>query len=355
MKFRNKVKFGVQLFIFISIITLVILFVFTGTKETWYDLLHSRWELIILTFVLWGIYVLLDAWKISLLAKAMGHRLSIWKSAQIILTGLFLAAVTPFQTGGFPVQIYIMYKENIPPGKSMLILFMRGIFAFIVMAGAMPFVYLRYADAFNHVAIKTILFYLMIVYVGIITLLLFVSLFPKKGREISRKLVSILPMKLRKKIIKSIDNFFDEMEIFKATLKDLIKNEKMALFAMILITIASFIAYFSMAPVILWSLRVDSPYVLPLLLQFLIVFMTFFSPTPGASGVSEGTFAIFYKALCPKHLLGIYTFLWRFFIFYLGSIVGGILLMRMVHREGKDTDKFLEEAEEFAHNEEIDE
>ncbi len=351
-KLNKNLKIGIQISIAITVITLVILFIFTGTKETWNALLHAKWGLILLTFALWFIYTLLDAWKISLLAKAMGHKLSIWKGVEIILTGLFLAAVTPFQTGGFPVQIYIMHKKGIPPGKAMLILFMRGIFAFIVMAGALPVIYFRYGNAFEHVAIKTILFYLSIVYLVIISVLIMIAAFPAKGKRWALNIIKILPKSMGKKVTKSVIKFFKEIDVFRVTFIELLRDSKIVLFLLILITALSFWAYFSMAPMILWALRVEAPYVLPLMLQFLIVFMTFFSPTPGASGVSEGTFALFYKALCPTYLLGIYTFLWRFFIFYLGAITGGIILMRMIHKEGKKTDKFLEEAEAFS-NEEI--
>jgi uncharacterized membrane protein YbhN (UPF0104 family) len=62
-----------------------------------------------------------------------------------------------------------------------------------------------------------------------------------------------------------------------------------------------------------------------------------FIPTPGASGVAEVGFAALFSPVCPGELLSIYMLLWRFFTFYLGVIIGGIIVINIL-RPPKSTE-----------------
>jgi uncharacterized membrane protein YbhN (UPF0104 family) len=50
----------------------------------------------------------------------------------------------------------------------------------------------------------------------------------------------------------------------------------------------------------------------------------YFAPTPGATGVAEGGFALIFANFVKKRDIVSLTFAWRFFTIYLGMIVGMI-------------------------------
>jgi uncharacterized membrane protein YbhN (UPF0104 family) len=59
-------------------------------------------------------------------------------------------------------------------------------------------------------------------------------------------------------------------------------------------------------------------------------FIMYFSPTPGASGISEGVFGSFFSdILAPSHLLLVIV-AWRFLTIYLGMLIGLVIMQRQL-------------------------
>ena len=57
-------------------------------------------------------------------------------------------------------------------------------------------------------------------------------------------------------------------------------------------------------------------------IQILLTFVTYFAPTPGATGVAEGGFTLMFSNFVEKNDILSLTFSWRFFTMYLGMIIG---------------------------------
>ena len=60
-------------------------------------------------------------------------------------------------------------------------------------------------------------------------------------------------------------------------------------------------------------------------IQILLTFITYFAPTPGATGVAEGGFTLLFSNFVGKSDIVSLTFLWRFFTMYLGMLIGLII------------------------------
>ena len=60
-------------------------------------------------------------------------------------------------------------------------------------------------------------------------------------------------------------------------------------------------------------------------IQTVLTFVTYFAPTPGATGVAEGGFTLMFSNFVEKNDIVSLTFLWRFFTMYLGMLVGLII------------------------------
>ena len=57
-------------------------------------------------------------------------------------------------------------------------------------------------------------------------------------------------------------------------------------------------------------------------------FIMYFSPTPGASGISEGVFGSFFRDILSGNHLILVIVSWRLLTIYLGMIVGLVVLQR---------------------------
>ncbi|OZB04657.1 MAG: hypothetical protein B7X58_14620 [Marinobacter sp. 34-60-7] len=76
------------------------------------------------------------------------------------------------------------------------------------------------------------------------------------------------------------------------------------------------------------TLGYDVDYLVSVGLLVVTTFVMYFSPTPGASGISEGVFGSFFSGLLPGSHLILVIVAWRFLTIYLGMLVGLVVLQR---------------------------
>ena len=92
----------------------------------------------------------------------------------------------------------------------------------------------------------------------------------------------------------------------------------------------SLIANYLIASAILDGLHCWIPVRQVLMMQFVLYFLLYFTPTPGGSGVAEGGFYALFAPLVPRHMLGVYVILWRFFTVYAWAFLGGLLVVKTI-------------------------
>ena len=99
-----------------------------------------------------------------------------------------------------------------------------------------------------------------------------------------------------------------------------------SLIAGFLITAIVFFGKFVIAFLVIKGLGIDVNFWQVIYLQLIIFLVIYFAPTPGASGVSEVSTAYIMGQIIPRDQIGVFVILWRFFILFIGMIVGGYVL-----------------------------
>ena len=97
---------------------------------------------------------------------------------------------------------------------------------------------------------------------------------------------------------------------------------------------------------ILKGLGIDVNYFHVFFLQVLLILFTFFFPTPGGTGAVEGGFAVLFTTIAPRHILGVYTLIWRFFTSYLSAITGGFLTLKVLKLGEVEINKDIEKEDD---------
>lgn len=352
----NTIKKGIKIFLFITVVTLLVLLVMTVSEETMNSLKKMQPVFFLYAFIVLAIYYYLDAVRIKVISKALGHNVDIRTGLDIIISGIFLAAVTPFQTGGLPVQLYVLKQKGIAYGEGSLILFMRGVTAMFFYFIALPVIFGIYANVFSSNIVQNLIRYLLVAYGLALLFFIFAIFAPDKIIRMLYRFDRFLKgIKILKsdKIIKVINWFETEIELFLSGLKLFFTKRKLYIFLALILTFVSFIFFFSIALIILMGLGVQGINPVEVVnLQFLHAFLVMFMPTPGASGIAEGLFAVLFKSVCSKELLGIYAILWRFFTFYLGAAIGGFITLSIINRSGKSIEEIQKENQPVPGNDE---
>ncbi|MDY6786826.1 MAG: lysylphosphatidylglycerol synthase transmembrane domain-containing protein [candidate division WOR-3 bacterium] len=345
----DTIRKGIKIFLVITVVTLLLLLIFTVSEDTWHSLKKMEPVYFIYAFIALAIYYYFDALKIKFLAKALDHDIPVMTGIDIIISGIFLAAVTPFQTGGLPVQIFILKQKDIPYGEGSLLIFMRGVTGFFFYAIALPLIFGLYGHVFSNLIVRNLVRYLLIIYGGGIGLMIFAIFAPDKIIRLLYKIdVFLKRIKLLKsdKVIQIIKWFESEVELFLSGLKLFFTKRKLYIGLSLLLTFISFIFFYSIALIILLGLGIKPSNPIEIInLQFLHAFLVMFMPTPGASGISETLFATLFSSVVGKELLGIYAILWRFLTFYIGAGIGAFITLKIINRSGKSYDEIRQEEE----------
>ncbi len=302
---------GLRIFLFITFLAVTLILVFTVSKETKEELRLVSPLFIVFTVFSTFLSYFFNIWRLRYIIKALGKEIS-WSGAfYYTVGGMFLGGVTPLQVGGVPLQLYICRRENITIPEASAAIFTRGLLSVFVLPLLTPLVY-YYRVYFTAGMMQGIVKYLSIFYGVAILLFIFV---------IAR--TDWLTKKFKGKFFHGVIEF---KQVFR---KEFVKR-KGAFFMAYVLTAASLVFHFLIAFLLLRGLGVHADFFKATVLQIILTYGLAFMPTPGASGLAEGSAYGLFRDLVPRSILGVYVVLWRFFTSYLGMIIGGMALSRFL-------------------------
>ncbi len=109
---------------------------------------------------------------------------------------------------------------------------------------------------------------------------------------------------------------------------DYLRGEKRFVLLSVFFTFVFLLSLFSFPALLIWSLDYDVNYTVSVGLLVVTTFVMYFSPTPGASGISEGVFGSFFRDILTANHLVLVTISWRFITIYLGMVIGLVVLQK---------------------------
>jgi len=358
---RRSVLMGFRVFLAISIVAGMGVLVFSVKGLSFSDLMRSEtWSMLAkpatwaeAAHELWGAFrtmkfsflllataaalarFYMDILRVQMLSKAAGRWMPFRSSAEFNLGGLFLGAVTPFQSGGIPLQLFILRRLGLSIGAGGAVIAFRGILTGIIFVLVLPVMVLFFREFLVSSVVRSLGKYLMVLY-SVMLLLLFFALI--RPGEMKRRLLSFDALLRRRRIVRT-DRFerlygllFEQIEEFRNCSRGYFRSKRGLLSAAFLASVGGVVLSSLIAPAILYGLG-QAPSVLAcLMLATLLIYILAFVPTPGASGFAEvGAYSLF-LLVADKGTLGIFVLLWRFFTLYLGAFLGGVLLLRMLRK-----------------------
>ena len=327
---RINIAKGLELFLGITVLSITLLFAFMGREMVRYlTSLRPSYALVGagLAFLMWCS----SAMKFHLLLKGVGERVSFWRSFQAFMANLFMGAITPSQTGGGLAQIYLLTRAGVPAGKAFIACSTGAGFTILALfSSAVIILVLNHGFIFQlgyllraSLIFATLLFvfFLSLFALAIVRMRFFKRLVGCAFLAIGKAFRLKHRITYTKKMLRTLELFSESIKIYSTTHAHL--TLLAALFSYISLGI-----YCLMASVILSGLGLNHSILNVVLIQMLLSFIAYFSPSPGASGVAEGGSYLLMSGIIPNSAMrGAYTLLWRFFTNYMGVTVGGLLFM----------------------------
>lgn len=337
---RNMISFIVSLLIIGCVVYL--LFELSNTLEqgdsaTFYDLLDGmNWWYLLIAVGLFIIMYAADTLKYTLLGRSYGHKLGIAKDMKVALIGKYYEAITPFATGGQPMQIYYFYKNGMSGSKSTSITMVKYavqmLAVTVVAAIVMGLGVGKLGMIENEITRNTILICGWVGF-GINAFIpVFVTFIVFCPRAVSWVINLFVRLLYKIKIIKNADKletkirqWVDDFAVFsqfvyKKPLTFLLLFV-LCLFEPIIQFIIPYFVLVAMCGTEVMGMEGGTLLFSVMVLSMYATYAAAFIPTPGSSGAVESVFMLAFTVVAESVLFW-YVIVWRFLLYYIYVFLG---------------------------------
>ena len=295
---------------------------------------------ILLAFLCFFLALLFEAKAYQEIIEEYQYDYSLKKSYKMLLITKFFNGITPFSSGGQPMQIYMLKKEGIRITKATNIIVQNFIIyqAALVALGLFAVVY----NYFNHIFESSpILGHLVTVGFIINTLvmlgLLIISFSNKFNHFLVRTGIKILSkfhvVKDKEKALakwnERVDDFYEGTEYLK---NNPFLCFRTFLYNMIYLSLLYVMPYFVILGLNHGQVDGVTP-IKAIISSAYVLIMGSFVPIPGASGGIEYGYFRFFGNFITGSLLKASLLIWRTISYYVPMIIGGILFNVNVKRD----------------------
>jgi glycosyltransferase 2 family protein len=287
-----------------------------------------------------AILTLLGSWliegtRISLIITGLGEKVSFFKILGINLATAFSGNVTPFYSGGIPIQIYLLCKSGISPGKSSAIVTLRVILSTLIFTILTPFLLLFYHMKLTHGIMRRITMTAIPIAFIFSGLLLLFIIKPKITQNLFAFLVKLVKItRIQKHLQPFMAKLLAEIETFHNSIKEFRKG--IYFYLAFLFSLLYWTCFFSIAPFLMYAcgINIAQRFFQIIFFQFILVFVIAYIPVPSGSGVMElGFYSVF--RFIPPQLRVLFIFCWRLLSYHMVTLVGGIIILKLIKRQNR--------------------
>ena len=300
------------------------------------------------------IYWLLEATSLYIVEKKIYPDQKFLSSLRVSMIGQLFNSITPFSSGGQPMQAVSMKMEGKKISDSATILLIKFIvYQAVLVLFSLVIIIFEYGYFRNLVSGFTKL--ALIGFIVNLTVILFLILIGAKKKIVKKILSAVYKLLGKIKIVKNVDEKLEKLNLsvdnFHEKFK-IIKKEKKMVLKLAIVTLVQLIAFFSITYAVyrMFGQSGASLFKIISAQAFLSMIMAFV-PIPGAGIAAEGGFYLIFSTFFAKETINMGVLFWRLYTFYLPIFVGVMFLIK-VRKDNKNVD-ILKEAEESINENEI--
>lgn len=330
-----KMKKGIYIFVVLTIAALTGIFLYTHTGSTVEAMGHIQPGYFMLVLGLSLIDMTLGALRNHIYFMAMDEGVSFWTSIRANLANIFMGAVTPSQSAGGPAQLYVYHNAGVSMGRaiSVGVLNLLATIIFFVFSAGFSVIVLR--DSFNPL-IKSILYFCLVVFAMQLVVYVLAVWKPEAAMRMLQRMSDGLSRRLprfRKRIVRFTGKVVKELTAYKETVSVFMGRRVYIPVLAVFLTFVLYINKFVLAYFIMVGLGESGDLLTVLCIQALVLFISYYSISPGASGIAEVSIAALMSTVIGRNSLVVFTLLQRFFILYLPVIFGAVVVGHEIRKK----------------------
>jgi uncharacterized protein (TIRG00374 family) len=347
---KRHILKGFRLFVLLSILGFAVIFLFTISGESLHALRSLKVEFLFLALFLVLVDFCLGGLRIYLFfTKEILKKVSLLDCAKANLANIFVASVTPSNTGGGPGQLYILNRRGVPLSGAISVSVINFFSSMVFFLLGFILVFFFTQEGIFAKGLTYLVRYTFLTFFMILLLTAFLLIKPESLKflfRISAKIVGLLWKKDKEKQKRLLEKFEDQVVQLRFYIRHFFQKEKLILFVSFLITIVIYCNKYFIAYVIIKGLGLNVNFLQVMYLQIIQFFILYFSPTPGASGIAEVSSVSLMSTIIPTGYLPIFAILWRFFTNYVGVTFGAWITFKDLNQHFKEKQMKLEKLAE---------
>lgn len=259
-------------------------------------------------------------------------------SLKITMIGQVFNNITPFSSGGQPMQAYQMHKDGKKVSDSFSVLSMKFIVtqtALVLFTLVVMFFQLEYFSSLmdNFIILAIVGFTVNVIAILFIFL---VGVNKKLALGILKPMYRLLG---KIHIFKDVDTKIEKLTLsvdnFNTQFHQM-KEQKLIILGMFIVAVFQCIAYYSITYMVYRAFGNSGISIFNIIpaQAFLLMLMTFI-PTPGAGVGAEGGFLLIFNSIFKKGTINMSILFWRIYTFYLPILIGSLFLIPIKRKKQK--------------------
>ena len=300
---------------------------FGGLFARWGSL-HLNWMIAALACM--GGYWLLEGMALHVLTGCLYWGVPFRSTMRTAMIGQLYSALTPFSSGGQPIQFFYMQRDGLDTGGAASVLTIKTIaYQVGVILTALTAILSSYSlfrdqvPAFWPMTAVGFVSNLLVAF----GMLLF-ALSPRVTRKLYRGVVRLLhAVRLVRDADAANEKARAQFEVYHESTRRYEKKGWIVLYALLLTLVQ--LALYYLAPYMIYrAFGYREAGVIPIVSAAVLVStISSFVPLPGGSGGAEGTFVLFFSLFLSQDDLLVTLLLWRTITYYASMVIGSLVAM----------------------------
>ena len=280
-------------------------------------------------------FVLCDTLSIMYFLSRQGYRVPLRKVLFTSLAGQYYSNITPGASGGQPMQIYYLHKENVPTGVATSSIVMRfvcyqlmlSVIGTVLWIIYRPFVAQQTGNGQWILIVGYV--YNLIMVTLVITLALWKNLVFRLadfGIRLARRWIRH-PEETRERLHRQVESFHGSVMTYR--------DRPLDFLIQLLIGGLQLMCLMSIVYFIYRGMNLDEYGYWPVVTMSVMEYLAAaYTPLPGASGAQEGVFSMYFDRIFPNSMGFAALLLWRFFTYYISIMIGFVAVLVHGMRSG---------------------
>lgn len=322
------------IFAFLIILTYYFIFKKIDRKGIQEAIKQTNLWFILIAVILASGNILFEALNHYRTLNSLGEKITPKQAIKYGIVGFFFSAITPAASGGQPVQIVYMHKDNIKYTNATISILIQS-FAYLTMMAFLGL--LGYILNYDYISNLGFIEYFFFMGLLVNSAIIAVTLFAMFSKKISKKVINFIY-----KIFKSInkekaDTFKSKLDVQMKEYHDsamIIASNKKLMIKTFITSAFQLISYHSVGYFVYLALGIKHlSYITITSLQSFLYLSVSVLPLPGTVGVNETGFSLLYEPFISKNYVDSAMLLSRGISFYLFVIITGIILLTLTIRK----------------------